>query len=143
MHEYKTPCISTFLCRKSFHTNEKHQNESIVEWFQRVFASIDGCEYGQLSDFMLIDKFLSGLEKELFENLDIKAILTVDKLVSSVYGQFSTACEDENNDATLITPYDYSDNHFPAEIEVSILCLIYLFLFVFIYFFFCRKLLLY
>ncbi|XP_031623087.1 zinc finger protein 420-like [Contarinia nasturtii] len=115
MPEYKTPSISAILHRKSFHANQKQQYETIEEWFQRVFESVGRCDYGQLSDFMLIDKFITGLDAEIFNNLELNAILTVDKLLPTVFGLLPNLYEVDSGEEKFIISHQVHENHSAVE----------------------------
>lgn len=82
MFDYVTPSISAYGNRKMFYSNQRNHDESTEKWFQRLFASLDGCEYGASADFMLIDKFITGLSNETFAKLP--QILTIDKVLFAV-----------------------------------------------------------
>lgn len=81
MVEYVTPSKEAFHCRKIFHSSQRDQGETNAEWFNRVIESLKDCEYLELSEFMLMDKFLTGLDKELFEQFTTEyPTLTSDKM---------------------------------------------------------------
>lgn len=67
MYEYAKPSIAAYQNRKKFHSNQRYQYESSAEWFHRVSESLNGCEYGEFSDFLFIDKFIAGLDNDSFE----------------------------------------------------------------------------
>lgn len=76
MYEYMMPSIDAYHKRKIFHSNEKDQYETTKDWFHRVFASLNGCEFGDFADFMFIDKFIAGVDFEAFQRYAISTKLT-------------------------------------------------------------------
>lgn len=79
---YKTPPYSVFCCRKTFHAIEKSPDEELEQWFSRIQIAIAGCDFGDLTDFMLIDKFICGLSEKLFHKYAETTTLEVDRLLS-------------------------------------------------------------
>lgn len=84
MIEYKTPSWSVHQSRRTFHSNQRCENESTSEWFQRLFDSITDCEFGEWSDFMFIDKFIAGLNDEQFRDYASNATLSITQIVATV-----------------------------------------------------------
>lgn len=79
---YKPPTETALRSRKSFHACQKLQTESIEEWFRRIKKCIDDCEFGAYNEFMLIDKFISGLSETIFERLIQNDFLTPEQTLS-------------------------------------------------------------
>lgn len=77
---YNVPTYSVFHCRKIFHEIQKDKNEKLEEWFWRVNVTISECDFGHLTDYMLIDKFIGGLSEELFEKIASINSLTVEEI---------------------------------------------------------------
>lgn len=86
MITYKTPTIDIFDNRRQFHATQKTQSESISDWFNRLQKFAAKCQFENVSDFMLIDKFVSGLSECDFEKIAQVASWTVDELVLVVIG---------------------------------------------------------
>lgn len=86
---YKTPSLTIFNCRKIFHTIQKCQTETLQEWFNRIQMAIVGCDFGQLGDFLVIDKFMSGLSDSIFEKFSPSAELAVDELLAIAFSDGS------------------------------------------------------
>lgn len=82
MYEYVTPSISAFQNRKLFHSHQKDQYDTVEQWFYSIINSLEGCEYGELSEFMLIDKFINALDDEMYEKYALRATLTIDAVQS-------------------------------------------------------------
>lgn len=61
MIEFKPPSLSAFQCRRVFHKCKRKQTENFEKWLNRISDSMANCSYGAFNDFMLIDKFMSGL----------------------------------------------------------------------------------
>lgn len=79
---YKPPTELALRNRKSFHACQKKHSESIEEWFSRIKKCIDVCEFGAHNEFMLIDKFISGLNETIFERLAQADNLTSEQTLS-------------------------------------------------------------
>ncbi|KAJ6649606.1 hypothetical protein Bhyg_04844 [Pseudolycoriella hygida] len=93
--EYQTPCVTTFHNRKRFHATQKSLSESISEWFKRLQTIVNNCEFKQFADFMLMDKFMSGLSETDFEKISKVPIWTVDELILMVIGNAHTSASKE------------------------------------------------
>lgn len=78
---YKTPSRSVFEKRKIFHGIQKWNSEEPQEWFDRIQIAIDGCDFGSLNNFMMIDKFISGLNESIFEKFIQTTELSVEDLL--------------------------------------------------------------
>lgn len=78
---YKTPSHLAFNCRKIFHAMEKTATEELEQWFCRIQSAIDGCDFDNFSDFMLIEKFISGLNEKTFEKYAEINTLTVEQIL--------------------------------------------------------------
>lgn len=63
MLAYRPPSVSALACRRKFYSSYKLADETISDWFERIADSVPGCEFDNLADIMLIDKFLSGLDE--------------------------------------------------------------------------------
>lgn len=82
MYEYVTPSKSVFQNRKLFHSHQKEQYETVDQWFRCIVNSLESCKYGKLSEFMLIDKFITGLDDETYCKFASWATLTMDTVQS-------------------------------------------------------------
>lgn len=80
--KYDTPNESAFHSRKRFHSSIKDPNESVEEWFHRIQKSVNRCDFGALTNVLLIDKFISGLDIHLFGKLTKTTTLTVEQTLS-------------------------------------------------------------
>lgn len=79
---YKTPSFPAFCCRKEFHMIERESSEDLEHWLQRIQTAIAGCDFGDFTEFMLIEKFLCGLSEENFEKYSKTNTLDVDELLT-------------------------------------------------------------
>lgn len=110
---YKTPSEAAFRCRKLFYTASKDINESIDEWFNRVKESVNSCDFGELSNVMLIDKFISGLSDNLTENFIEKSTLTAEESLS-----IAKANEFKNHEAMIkVEPISCTEDFLGVEIK--------------------------
>lgn len=69
MLSYRPPSLDALVSRRAFHSCSKLNTESTTEWFARVAESVSGCEFDDISDIMLIDKFLSGFDETIFKQI--------------------------------------------------------------------------
>lgn len=86
MMVYKTPSIEAFRNRKRFHATQKTHSESTSDWFKRLQKCLNNCNFDYISDYMLIDKFLSGLNETEFEKMLQVPNWTIDELILVVIG---------------------------------------------------------
>lgn len=82
MHKYTIPSLAAYHNRKVFHSNERNQFEANDEWYRRISEALHGCEYGEFSDFIVIDKFISGLDYETFRKYAERTTLTIEDVHS-------------------------------------------------------------
>lgn len=82
---YKTPSRSAFQCRKFFHSIEKKPNEELDQWLCRIQTAIVGCDFDVFTEFMLIEKFISGLCEKTFEKFTNTKTLAEEQLLR-IYG---------------------------------------------------------
>lgn len=121
MYEYKIPQKSAHMRRKQFHLNQRSQQETSYEWFCRVFDAVNGCEFGEYGDFMLIDKFFAGLNSDAFKEYTLKTVFTIDDALSI---GFKTELNNENKFevTSLLENSDETQEHLPTvhiKVEVS------------------------
>lgn len=83
---YQTPSPTAFQSRRQFHAAQKSLHESISDWFKRLQKFIGNCDFEHVSDYMLIDKFISGLSESDFEKITPLPFWTVEELVLVVIG---------------------------------------------------------
>lgn len=83
---YKTPSNEVFHHRQQFHATQKTPNESILDWYKRLQKVINRCEFENVTDYMLIDKFVSGLGDADFEKISQVTTWTIDELILVVIG---------------------------------------------------------
>lgn len=83
---YKTPSTVAFHRRQQFHAAQKNPSETISDWFMRLQLFIDKCEFESVCDYMLIEKFISGLSDEDFEKISQVPTWTTEDLVLVVIG---------------------------------------------------------
>lgn len=84
---YNTPSTVAFHYRQQFHAMQKQDDDTTLDWFKRLQHSVEKCEFDHmLSDYMLIDKFVSGLNDYDFEKISKVPTWTTDELVLVVIG---------------------------------------------------------
>lgn len=83
---YDTPSMTIFQNRKRFHATQKSPSESTSNWFKRLQNYIEHCAFSRISDYVLIDKFVSGLSETDFETISRIPTWTIDELILVVIG---------------------------------------------------------
>lgn len=83
---YKTPSRSIFQNRQQFHAAQKTNDESTSDWFKRLQQIIGICEFETIAEYMLIDKFVSGLSNSDFEKISQVLSWSLEELVLLVLG---------------------------------------------------------
>lgn len=58
------PSLKAFQSRKIFYSHHKKRYDTGEEWLCCVIDTLQSCEYGKLSEFLLIDKLIAGLNDE-------------------------------------------------------------------------------
>lgn len=81
---YKIPAEKTRKHRKEFHSYNRKPSETMDCWFHRIEGCLSGCNYDTLSEFMLIDKFMSGLTEDLFNDFSHLEMISVEQLLSII-----------------------------------------------------------
>lgn len=82
MHKYTIPSLAAYHKRTLFHSIERSPSEANDEWYNRILEVLQGCEYGEFTDFIVIDKFISGLDYETFLKYAGRTTLTIDDVHS-------------------------------------------------------------
>lgn len=82
--KYKISSKAAFHCRKVFYSCHRDRIESNEKWFRRIEECVSGCDFGKFSDFMLVDKFISGLNDESFERFPQRQTLSIDQLTAII-----------------------------------------------------------
>lgn len=107
---FEVPSELAWRRRQSFYSCRKNPNESIKNWYKRIEKSLDGCDYGNLKDFMFIDKFITGLNYEVFERLVQNKTLNVEKLVSITIPQEPSKIELRHESISSDNSVKYTQN---------------------------------
>lgn len=70
--------------RKIFYSVQKFSNESIAQWLWRIREYLDGCEFGAVAEFLLIDKFICELADDdvcKFNNFELWSLTQLEQIV--------------------------------------------------------------
>ncbi|XP_031624092.1 zinc finger protein 664-like [Contarinia nasturtii] len=106
MTEFTSPSLVVFQSRRLFHMCQRKQADNITDWFDQIRAQITKCMYGVYNDFMLIDKFLSGLNDNDFEIIS-RSNLCSEKQLSNFVKQLNFQTNDDEEE-----PQDKYDGQF-------------------------------
>ncbi len=60
---------SSIRYRKEFHSAHKGTDESVENWYDRVKALAEQCEYGLDSEAFILNQFICGLDVLILEHL--------------------------------------------------------------------------
>lgn len=99
--DYKIPAENAYLNRQKFYSCQKQLNESIEVWYQRIESCVNGCDYGDLSTFMLIDKFVSGLSFTTYDRLKHLNIRTGEQVLAIAVSDDHSVIKDESTNEIL------------------------------------------
>lgn len=61
--------VASFHHRQRFYDAKQGSNESISEWYNRLLAITIPCEFGLSASFIILDKFVFGLEEKYLRRL--------------------------------------------------------------------------
>lgn len=106
---YDTPSMAIFQNRKRFHAIQKSPSESTSTWFKRLQTSIGHCAFSRISDYMLIDKFVSGLSETDFETISQIPTWTIDELILVVIGSAHIFDSKQVTDCSRQQPIDQQE----------------------------------
>lgn len=81
---YQMPAEETRKHRNEFHSYNRISDETMDCWFYRIEGCLSGCDYGALRDYMLIDKFMSGLTEDIFKDFSHFEMINVEQLLSII-----------------------------------------------------------
>lgn len=82
--QYRTPSEIVLEHRKIFYSIQKVENESVPDWLCRIRDSIDSCEFGTMTDFILIDKFMCELGIDEVNKFKITELWSLEQLLDAV-----------------------------------------------------------
>lgn len=110
MHEYfsQKTNFDIFCLRKQFHASTKNTNESISNWYQRLEKLVDPCEYGNHTEIFFMDKFISGLEENVFRELSKRYYINLHSVLGIALEYEKSLIKNENieNDGEIREPID-------------------------------------
>lgn len=66
---YKVPPNTIIENRKTFYGLKRRNSDSIQAWFERVRSYINHCKYPKIIEFLLVDKFMCGLNTDELESI--------------------------------------------------------------------------
>lgn len=113
MLAYRPPPLDALMCRRSFYSNSKLSTESITDWFERVAKSINGCEFDNFTDIMLIDKFLSGIDEAVYQQIRKENSLDSSKalLVALATESLHTNSNESNEKCGIFLKVEIEEEH--------------------------------
>lgn len=123
---YQIPSCEAIQQRKVFYTSTKFTDETVFEWYERVENVGNQCEFNRFHDFLILDKFVTGLDDGVLKRLSKEILLSLDEIfaIASLETQDSSLIGSE----TLVKSEDFEATekkiHLQDEI-VSEMLLIY------------------
>lgn len=67
----------SFQCRRAFYSAEQMENESVMQWYQRLLRQSENCEFGQRLETVVMDKFVCGMRPSAVLDVMLKQRLPV------------------------------------------------------------------
>lgn len=81
---YRTPTEAILQHRQTFYLIQKESTEPIAEWFCRIRSAIEHCDFGDIGDFLVIDKFFCGLDSDVGGWLHKNTTWSADQLFQAI-----------------------------------------------------------
>lgn len=78
---YQFPPEFVLKNRREFYLSQKENTESISEWLYRIGKCIKDCDFGAISNFLLIDKFFCELSDEDIRKFQNDATWSLEQLL--------------------------------------------------------------
>lgn len=113
---YETPSEAILQNRRAFYLSQKENAEPIAQWFYRIRQSTRSCNFGTLNDFLLIDKFICGLDSDEVQWIRQTDMWSLDQWINAIIDQINKDTTTE--DLTIL------DNFLKVELDniVSATC---------------------
>lgn len=89
----------------------KQPTESITEWFERIVEAVNGCEFENLADIMLIDKFLSGVDEAVYQQIITEFCLDSDKALLLALSGASSHTNSTDNHGDFFFKVEIDEEH--------------------------------
>lgn len=93
---YETPSEAILQNRNAFYLSQKDNAEPIAQWFYRIRQSIENCNFGSLTDFLLIDKFICSLNSEEVRWIRKTDMWSLDQWINAIIDQLNTETNPQN-----------------------------------------------
>lgn len=77
LDQYYTPPVVAFRERTNFYAATKVNSESIVEWMARIKFMAASCNFGNLIEGIILDKFITGLDGRAFDRICEEDVVTL------------------------------------------------------------------
>lgn len=97
-NHYQTPSGVVLQNRKAFYLSQKESAEPITQWFHRIRDAIEDCNFGTLTDFLVIDKFFSGLDSDEIRWMRRTDSWSLDQLFQAVLDPKSPSIKNQRID---------------------------------------------
>lgn len=79
---YRISSREAFNHRKNFYSCQRNRIETNENWFQRIRNCVSRCDFGGFSEFLMLDKFVSGLNSDIIERCRPAQALSIAQLMS-------------------------------------------------------------
>lgn len=78
---YKTPTNEILRNRRTFYGLQRKNHEQVPQWLKRVQTSVRCCEFPTIIEFLLIDRFMCGLNKSELKGIQSVRSWTLKRLL--------------------------------------------------------------
>lgn len=84
---YKTPSKQILRNRRAFYGLQRKAQEPVEQWLKRIQSSIRCCEFPSIIEFLLIDRFVCGLNRNELKTIQCVQNWTVNQLIDMFSNQ--------------------------------------------------------
>lgn len=81
---YETPNDTVLQHRTAFYSIKKENTEPAADWFGRIRSVIEQCDFGNMDNFLIIDKFFCGLDNDTKRLLQKTKVWSVEQLYQTI-----------------------------------------------------------
>lgn len=96
---YKSPSNEILRNRRAFYGLQRKKHERMQQWLKRVQSSIRRCEFPKIVEFLLIDRFVCGLNNTELKTIQSVHTWTLKRLVDMFLSQNIEPEPTESNSA--------------------------------------------
>lgn len=120
---YHMPSEDVLQFRRTFYLSHKESFETPNDWLGRIKESIHRCDFGKLTEYLLIDKFICELGRDeisTFQNVKSWAIEQLCEMASKQIQANGDDSQGNYKNAEIMTT---GENHDFLKVEINIVSL--------------------